>query len=439
MNKIICDTADGYFGFADMQKLIIEGPTILHGEIEVEGSKNAVLPILTASVLAEGRVVIKNVPDIADVRNTVEILEYLGCKIEFEKGTVYIDPTSIRHFTVPPQYAKMLRSSILFLGAILSKFKKVKLTNHPGGCEIGQRPVDLHISAFKQLGIEVFEYDSTIECRCDKVKSAQIFLPIPSVGATENIILASVFCEGEVIIRNAAKEPEVADLCHFLNRLGAKIRGAGTHTIKIEGVKRLKKEEECYIVIPDRIVAGTYLCAVATCGGEVLLKNVIPRHLDSILHILKNAGCKIEEYKDKIYIKKDKRLKGNQRITTYYYPGFPTDLQAPVCTVFSVAEGVTIIRETIFENRFKHVPELNRMGAQIHVEKDIAIINGVEKLRGCQVFAQDLRGGAALFIAGLFAEGKTEIVSVEHIDRGYEKIEEKYSLLGAKIVRCKDK
>ena len=435
MNKIICDTIVGALQGTNMQKLIIEGPTFLYGEIEIEGAKNAALPILTASILAEGQVIIKNVPDIADVRHTIEILEYLGCKTRFEDNIAYIDPTSIKNFTIPPQYAKMMRSSILFLGAILSKFKKVRLTNHPGGCEIGQRPIDLHISSFAQLGIDVFEYDNTIECRCDSVKGGEVFLPIPSVGATENIILVSVFCDGEVIIRNAAKEPEIADLCHFLNKLGARIKGAGTHTIKIEGVKRLRNEVEHYIVIPDRIVAGTYLCAVATCGGEVLLKNVFPRHLDSILHILKSAGCKIKEQRDMVYIKKDRRLKGNQKITTHYYPGFPTDLQAPVCTVFSIAEGVTIIKETIFESRFKHVPELNKMGAQIHVEKDIAIINGVEKLRGCQVFAQDLRGGAALFIAGLCAEGKTEIVTAEHIDRGYERIEEKYSTLGAKIRR----
>lgn len=418
-----------------MQKLIINGPTFLSGEIEVEGAKNAALPILTASILAEGQVVIKNIPDIADVRYTLEILQYLGCKTRFENNTAYIDPTSIDKYTIPPQYAKMMRSSILFLGAILSKFKRVQLTNHPGGCEIGQRPIDLHISAFRQLGIEVFEYDNTIECRCDVVKGGEIFLPIPSVGATENIILASIFCNGEVIIRNAAKEPEIANLCHFLNKLGARIKGASTHTIKIEGVKRLKSEFDQHTVIPDRIVAGTYLCAVATCGGEVLLKRVLPRHLDSILHILKNAGCVIKEQKDTIYIKKEGRLRGNQRITTHYYPGFPTDLQAPVCSVFSVADGVTIIKETIFENRFKHVPELNKMGAQIHVEKDIAIINGVNKLKGSQVVAQDLRGGAALLIAGLCAVGRTEIIGAHHIDRGYEEIEKKYSVLGAKVTR----
>ena len=420
-----------------MQKLIVYGPAKLMGEIEVEGAKNAVLPILTASILAENKVIITNVPDIADVRHTLEILKYLGCKVLFENNTVVVDSSSIKRFTIPPEYAKLMRSSILFMGALLSKFKKAELSNQPGGCEIGQRPIDLHILAFRQLGIEVFEHDSKIMCKCEKVKSNEIFLPIPSVGATENIILASIFCDGEVVIKNAAKEPEIADLCHFLNKLGAKIKGAGTHIIKIEGVKKLKSEEVIHKVIPDRIVAGTYLCAVAACGEEVVLRGVFPRHLDSILHILKSAGCKIKESKNEIWIKKEGRLKGGQRITTHYYPGFPTDLQAPVCSAFVVADGVTIIKETIFENRFKHIPELVKMGADIHVEKDIAVINGVEKLRGCRVFARDLRGGAALFLAGLCAEGVTEVLEAEYIDRGYERIEEKYSWLGAKILREK--
>ncbi|WP_045176020.1 UDP-N-acetylglucosamine 1-carboxyvinyltransferase [Anaerocellum danielii] len=421
-----------------MQKLIIYGPAKLLGEIEVEGAKNAALPILTASILTQNKVIITNVPDIVDVRHTIDILKYLGCKVLFENNAVLVDSSSIKRFTIPPEYAKLMRSSVLFMGALLSKFRRAELSNHPGGCEIGQRPIDLHILAFKQLGIEVFEHDNRIMCRCDRVNGSEIFLPIPSVGATENIILASIFCNGEVVIKNAAKEPEIADLCHFLNKLGAKIRGAGTHIIKIEGVKKLKSEEVVHkVVIPDRIVAGTYLCAVAACGGEVVLKNVFPRHLDSILHILKSSGCKIKESKNEIWIKKEERLKGGLRITTHYYPGFPTDLQAPVCSAFAVASGVTIIKETIFENRFKHVPELVKMGADIHVEKDIAVINGVEQLRGCKVFARDLRGGAALFVAGLSAEGVTEVMNADYVDRGYEKIEEKYTLLGAKILREK--
>ncbi|ADQ04200.1 UDP-N-acetylglucosamine 1-carboxyvinyltransferase [Caldicellulosiruptor owensensis OL] len=420
-----------------MQKLIIYGPAKLMGEIEVEGAKNAVLPILTASILAENKVIITNVPDIADVKHTLEILKYLGCKVLFENNTVVVDSRSIKKFVIPPEYTKLMRSSILFMGALLSKFKKVELSNQTGGCEIGQRPIDLHILAFRHLGIDVSEYDSRIICKCEKIKSGEIFLPIPSVGATENIILASIFCDDKIVIKNAAKEPEIADLCHFLNKLGAKIKGAGTHIIKIEGVKKLKNEEVVHRVIPDRIVAGTYLCAVAACGEEVVLRGVFPRHLDSILHILKSAGCKIKESKNEIWIKKEGRLKGGQRITTHYYPGFPTDLQAPVCSAFVVADGVTIIKETIFENRFKHIPELIKMGADIHVEKDIAVINGVEKLRGCRVFARDLRGGAALFVAGLCAEGVTEVFEAEYIDRGYEKIEEKYSCLGAKIIREK--
>ena len=436
-NKIICDGLLNKSLEVKMQKLIIYGPTSLMGEIEVEGAKNAALPILTASILAQNKVIITNVPDIVDVKHTIEILKYLGCNVLFENNTVVVDSSSIERFTIPPEYAKLMRSSVLFMGALLSKFRRVELSNHPGGCEIGQRPIDLHISAFRQLGIEVFESNNRIMCRCDRIKGSEIFLPIPSVGATEIIILASIFCDGEVVIKNAAKEPEIVDLCHFLNKLGAKIKGAGTHIIKIEGVKRLNSEEVIHKVIPDRIVAGTYLCAVAACGEEVVLKSVFPRHLDSILHILKGSGCKIKESKNEIWIKKEGRLKGGLRITTHYYPGFPTDLQAPVCSAFAVASGVTIIKETIFENRFKHVPELVKMGADIHVEKDIAVINGVEKLRGCKVFARDLRGGAALFIAGLSAQGVTEVMDADYIDRGYEKIEEKYSLLGAKILREK--
>lgn len=417
-----------------MSKLIIEGPSRLYGEIEVEGSKNAALPILTASILAENPVVIKNVPDIADVHWTIEILNFLGCNAIFDKNTVYVNPQNLTKWTIPQEYAKKMRSSILFLGALLSKFKKVKLTNHPGGCEIGQRPIDLHISAFKLLGINTLEYDNTIECWCDKIKGGEVFLQIPSVGATENIILTSIFCEDEVIIKNAAREPEIVDLCHFLNKLGAKIKGSGTHTIKIKGVKALKNNIE-HSIIPDRIVAGTYLCAVATSGGEVIVRSVIPKHLDSILYILKSSGCVVKEDKDRVYIRKDARLRALSKITTHYYPGFPTDLQAQVCSTFSLAQGITIIKETIFENRFKHVGELIKMGANIVVEKDVAIINGVESLKGCEVAAMDLRGGAALLIAGIAAQGQTQICGLEHIDRGYERIEEKYLSLGAKVMR----
>ncbi|MEZ0535668.1 UDP-N-acetylglucosamine 1-carboxyvinyltransferase [Caldicellulosiruptoraceae bacterium PP1] len=420
-----------------MYKFIVEGPTQLKGEIVIDGSKNSALPILTASLLAEKEVVIKNVPKINDVFLTLEILNELGCKTIFSDNSVIIVPKDNMSYEIPQQLSSKLRSSVLFIGALLGKNGNAIFYDQPGGCEIGKRPIDLHLEAFKQLCVEINQDNHMLFCKTDRIIGNEIFLQIPSVGATENIMLASVKCRGTTIIKNAAKEPEIVDLARFLIKLGAKIKGVGTDTIIIEGVEKLNGSIE-HKVIPDRIIAGTYLCAVASTGGEIVINNVIPSHLDSLLNILKNAGCSIIIKNDYLHIKKIKRLNAISKITTSFFPGFPTDLQPLICSVFSLANGVTVIKETIFENRFKHISELAKMGAKIINQGDLIIINGVERLYGTNVNAKDLRGGASLLIAAMSAYGQSIINNIDYIDRGYEEIENRYNKLGAKITRVSD-
>ncbi|WP_094547566.1 UDP-N-acetylglucosamine 1-carboxyvinyltransferase [Petroclostridium xylanilyticum] len=415
-----------------MSRIVIAGGNILEGEVNVNGAKNAVLPILAATILNGGINVIHNCPELKDVSASLQILEFLGCEVKRQGKTIIVDSSNIKDYRVPEQLMREMRSSVIFLGSIISKCRKAVLS-YPGGCEIGPRPIDLHLKALRQLGIKINEAHGYIYCDAARIDANDINLNFPSVGATENIILAAVMANGTTIIRNVAKEPEIVDLQDYLNAMGAKISGAGTSVIKIEGVEKLHDVE--HTVIPDRIEGSTYLAAAAITGGTVKITNVNPEHLQAVLAALRECGCKIYVEKNTITLSRTSTLQPVDVIRTLPYPGFPTDMQAPMMSVLTLARGTSIISETIFENRFKHVEELMRMGADIMVDGRVAVIRGVEKLTGANVNAMDLRGGAALVIAGLAAEGSTVIEGVHHIDRGYEKIEDKLRLLGADIKR----
>lgn len=414
-----------------MSCYIIKGGHRLEGEVSVSGSKNASLPILAACIL-NGKVnKLYNVPNIDDVKTTLKILEYLGCKIKKDKKRIIIDSSNVHNTEIPDELMRKLRSSVIISGALLARFKEVTFS-YPGGCDIGSRPIDLHLSGFKKLGIKIDENSGNIHCKCDKIEDAKIHLDFPSVGATENIILASVIGNREVVIENAALEPEIVDLAEFLKRMGAKIFGAGTSVIKIKGVERLK--EVSYNIMPDRIEAGTLLIAVAMTGGKVKLKNAIPEHISPILHKLEEVGCKIILEDKSIILIAPKKIKATE-IKTMPYPGFPTDLQSIFATMLTIAKGTSIVTENIFENRFKIFGELKRLGAKVNVEGKTLIIKGVRKLNGKPVESTDLRGGASLVLAGLVARGTTKVSKIEYILRGYEDLDGKLNTLGARIVR----
>ncbi len=415
-----------------MSKLIIEGAKPLEGEIYAQGAKNSVLPILAATILSGERNRIYNCPELSDVASTVEILENLGCKVTRLQNMLEVDSADIKGYTIPERLMRKMRSSIVFLGAITARQKRASVSM-PGGCEIGTRPIDLHLKALRRLGIEISESAGYINCTADKIVGTDIHLDFPSVGATENIMLAACTAEGTTTIENAAREPEIVDLQNFLNRMGAKISGGGTGIIRIDGVKRLFTAE--HTIIPDRIVAGTYLLAAAATGGEVILKSVNPMHMSAILNLLSEMGCKIYREEDRIILKSNKRLKSLSAIKTMPYPGFPTDIQSPFMALATIAQGTTIFVENIFENRYQHVDELIRMGADIRVGGRWAVVGGVKKLLGTNVVAKELRGGAALVIAGLAAEGITTVDNIKYIDRGYERIENYLASLGANIIR----
>lgn len=370
-----------------------------------------------------------NIPKIQDTKITLEILKILGCKIRRNSDKIEINSKNMTKTEIPEDLMRQMRSTVILAGAILGRFKKVTFT-YPGGCEIGARPIDLHLDAFKKMGVEVEEKAGFIRCSCDKIIAADINLDFPSVGATENIILAATLAEGTTTINNAAMEPEIIDLANCLNKMGAKIDGAGTNIIKITGVKKLKSIG--YKVIPDRIEAGTFLCAAAVTGGNILIKNVIPEHIVPVIHKLQEAGCKIDIKKNSIEINAPKKLKSVD-IKTMPYPGFPTDLQQIFGSMLSVAKGTSIIVENIFENRFKYVSELKRMGAKATIEGRTAIITGKRKLVGTTVKGNDLRGGTGLIIAALAAKGKTKVENVEYVLRGYENLDKKINLLGGNI------
>ncbi len=417
-----------------MDKFIIDGGEKLYGRVEIQSAKNTVLPLLAASVLTDEQVKIRGVPTIADVENMIRILTEVGCKIRRQKDCAVIDSSNAVSHEIPPRLTKELRSSVFMLGSVLTRFRRAKIS-YPGGCDIGLRPIDLHLSGLKRLGVEISEEGGYIECRADKLIGAEILLDFPSVGATENIILAAVKAEGTTVIRNAAKEPEIVDLQNFLNAMGANVRGAGGGTVVIRGVQRLRGIE--YTPIGDRIEAGTYLIAAASCGGEIETEGVPTENIAALLHKLRENGCKIYAKNDKIILSSDGRLQAVDLVETMPFPGFPTDLQAQYSTLSTTARGTTLVVENLFETRYKYAAELKRMGADITVRGRTAVIRGVEKLHGARVTAGDLRGGAALVLAALKAEGQSSVIDLSHIDRGYADFEYKLKKLGAKIRRVR--
>ncbi len=417
-----------------MDKFIIDGGEKLYGKVAIQSAKNTVLPLLAASVLTDEQVKIRGVPMINDVENMLHILSEVGCKIRRQKDTAIIDSSNAVSHEIPTRLTKELRSSVFMLGSVLTRFRRAKIS-YPGGCDIGLRPIDLHLSGLKRLGVKIEEKDGYIHCEAEKLKGAEILLDFPSVGATENIILAAVKAEGTTIIRNAAKEPEIIDLQKFLNAMGAKVRGAGGGTVVIEGVKQLHGIE--YTPIGDRIEAGTYLIAVASCGGEIEINGVPTENIAALLHKLRENGCKIYIKNAKIILESSGRLKSVDLVETMPFPGFPTDLQAQYSALCCTAEGTTLVVENLFETRYRYAAELKRMGADITVRGRTAIIRGVKKLHGASITAGDLRGGAALVVAALKAEGQSTVMDLSHIDRGYADFEGKLKKLGAKIRRVR--
>jgi len=418
-----------------MDKYIVQGGERLFGSVPVQSAKNSVLPLLAACVLADEKITIKDCPAITDVFRMADILKELGCRVKFNGADICVDSATAACHRLPARLTKELRSSVFMLGSILSRFRRARIA-YPGGCDIGLRPIDLHLSGLKRLGVEITEEDGYINCRALRLKGADIMLDFPSVGATENIMLAAVKADGETLIRNAAREPEIVDLQNFLNRMGAKVVGAGSETIRIDGVKNLRGGIE-YTPIKDRIEAGTFLIAAAMCGGEIEVIGCKEEILASLLNKLRENGCKIHIKNDRIYLQSFARLKANDSISTAPYPAFPTDLQAQILALNTVARGTALITENLFETRFRHVPELKKMGADITVAGRCAIVRGVEKLHGSEVYVKDLRGGAALTIAALAADGESAVCDIGYIDRGYSSFESKLKVIGGKIKRVK--
>lgn len=416
-----------------MSVLIVEGGNPLYGELHVQGAKNSALPILASAFLCETPSIIHNCPDLSDVDASCSILKHLGCNVMREGSSVTVDSSNADKYFIPEKLMREMRSSIVFLGAICAKIGKARIS-FPGGCELGPRPIDLHLSSLRQLGVVIEEDHGWLNCKVNgKMHGENIMLAFPSVGATENILLAAVTAEGTTTIVNAAREPEISDLADFLCKCGAKITGAGESIIKIEGVPKLHGCE--HSVIPDRIVAATYMAAAAITGGDITLIGVNMNHIHPVIPVLTEAGCKIKVEGSKLNIKRDGILRPVKNVRTMPFPGFPTDAQAPVMAMSTLAHGTSIFIENIFESRYKHAAELVRLGAKIKVEGRVAIVEGVSSLYGAQVEATDLRGGAALVVAGLAAEGRTEISGLHHIDRGYTKIEDAFSKIGGKITR----
>lgn len=416
-----------------MNRLIINGGKALKGSIEINGAKNAAVAILPAAILAsKGECIIDNVPDIADVHCLERIIRSLGCNVEkLDNNTLKINAEEIKTVEACGNDVRKMRASYYFIGALLARFKEAKV-ELPGGCPIGVRPIDQHIKGFEALGAKVSIEHGAVNIMAEKLIGTNIFFDVVSVGATINLMIAATLAEGTTVLENAAREPHVVDVANFLNAMGANVKGAGTDVIRIKGVKELKGCN--YSVVPDQIEAGTFMIAAAATRGDVTIQNVIPKHLESISAKLLEMGAKVEEGDDSVRVYVDGDLKG-VNLKTAPYPGFPTDVQQPMCTLLSTAKGRSIIVETIWENRHKHVDELKKMGATIKVEGRSGIIDGVDRLTGAVVKATDLRAGAAMVIAGLISDGVTEITSIEHIDRGYPHIEEKFRMLGADIVR----
>lgn len=415
-----------------MEKYIINGGKKLTGEISISGAKNAVLPILAATVIGKNKSTLLNVPNLRDVNIMESILGALGCKVERNGNSMEIDSSSLSEIVVPEDLVREMRSSIILMGAMLAREGEV-IISYPGGCEIGPRPIDLHLKALRKMGTDIEESYGYLHCKTNGLKGSDIQLDYPSVGATENIILAAVTAEGTTMIRNAAREPEIIDLQNYLNKAGAKISGAGTSIVVIEGVEKLKNVT--HSIVPDRIVAGTLMTIGAITGGDLIINNIVVEHIQSIIAKLKEAGASIYTNSSSIKISGPRRVNSIEMVQTLPYPGFPTDMQAQFMSLLSVANGTSIISETVFENRFKHAEELSRMGANIKTFGKVAVINGVRELTGAKTTAKDLRGGAALVMAGLVAKGTTEVKNIYHIERGYEDFHVILRKLGADIVK----
>ena len=416
------------------RKLIVNGGRKLEGELRVHGAKNSALPLLSAAVLAHGETVLHNCPELTDVDAACRILTHLGCRCKRSGGTVTVDATNVSGYEIPDTLMREMRSSIVFLGAVLGRTGRCRLS-FPGGCELGARPIDLHLAALRQMGAEIIEEHGYLDCSAaGGLHGAKITLSFPSVGATENILLAATAAKGYTEIHNAAREPEIVDLADCLGKFGARIGGAGESVITVEGTPRAEPCE--HSVIPDRIVAGTYLCAAAITRGELILTDCEPTHMNGFVPVLEAMGARIYTYGGgKMYLSCKKRLTAPPTIRTMPYPGFPTDIQAPFTALCSTVEGTSVFVETIFENRFRHVPELVRLGASVKTEGRVCVVQGVKRLSGAKVCAAELRGGAALVTAALAAEGTSEVTGLCYIDRGYESLESALRSVGADIKR----
>lgn len=414
-----------------MAKFLIAKSPPLRGKVRISGAKNSVLPVIAASLLTEEVCILEDIPQLEDLNVACQLLNFLGSKIDIYNSTLRIDNSRINKDYAPDELIRKMRASFLIMGPLLARLGKIRISL-PGGCAIGSRPIDLHLKGFSALGAEITMGHGYIEARAERLRGSRIYLDFPSVGATENIMMAAALAEGQTIIENAAEEPEIVDLANFINAMGGNIRGAGTGTIKIEGVKYLHGTS--HTVIPDRIEAGTFMVAAAITKGDILLENVLIEHLKPVEAKLKEIGVDIREEGEGIRVQGTDNMKSVD-IKTLPYPGFPTDMQAQMMALLTTVPGISIITETVFENRFMHVRELQRMGANIKIEGSSAVVEGVDKLTGAKVRATDLRAGAALVLAGLFAEGETEVSDIYHIDRGYDKFEHKLRVLGAKIKR----
>ena len=418
-----------------MEQYVIKGGNPLYGEVEIGGAKNAALAILAAAIMTDETVTIDNLPNVRDINVLLQAIEEIGAHVErVDIHKVKINGSFIRGVNVDNEFIRRIRASYYLIGALLGKYKHAEVAL-PGGCDIGSRPIDLHMKCFRSMGADIDIAHGLVIARAKELKGTHIYMDKVSVGATINIMMAAAMADGKTVIENAAKEPHVVDVANFLNSMGANIRGAGTDVIRIVGVERLHATE--YSVIPDQIEAGTFMFAVAAAGGNVLVKNVIPKHLEATTAKLLEVGCQVEEFDDSVRVISDGHLKHTQ-VTTLPYPGFPTDMQPQMAVLLGIAEGTSTVTESIFENRFKYVDELTRMGADIKVESNIAIISGVKRYTGARVNAPDLRAGAALVIAGLAADGITVVDDIYYIQRGYEALEEKLTKIGAKIARVED-
>lgn len=418
-----------------MSQLLVEGGRRLQGQLKLQGAKNSVLPILAATILNRGESVLYGCPRLRDVEASIQILNYLGCSTQWDGGALVVDTSGLCRCAISDQLMREMRSSAIFLGAILARCGEANIS-YPGGCELGPRPIDLHLSGLRDLGAEIDESAGRLDCRAKEMKGREIILSLPSVGATENLMLAACGAEGITVINNAAREPEIVDLQNFLRNMGARVRGAGSSSVTVEGKQPL--HDSTYRIMPDRIVAATYLCAAASAGGDVKILGARERHLSTVTAILREAGCRVESDSGGIALMRGSRLRAVRPVRTSPYPGFPTDVQAILMASLLRSEGTTVFEENIFENRYRHVDELIRMGAEIRVSGRVAVVTGVPRLHGVQLLASDLRGGAALVVAALAADGESQITGISHIDRGYEDIARDLRTLGAFVSRVEE-